>query len=94
MCEYCDTLALKALKEKPVKTYSIVRHFESGEKKIINVGLTFNQAKAHCNNPETSSRTGETQAAKSLTAEKGPWFDAFSEENNDCEDCDSCCGCC
>ena len=70
-----------------VKSYAIVRHFASGDKQLITRGLTLSQAQCHCNNPETSSRTAESQAAKYLTATKGEWFDGYTEET-DCCNCD------
>jgi len=43
------------------KTYRIVRHFqrEGVSCRIVKKGLSLKQAKAHCNDPETSSATAK-----------------------------------
>ena len=61
-------------------TYRIVRHFASGEKEDIDSGLTLEEAKAHCSDPNTSSRTATGAAEVELTAAKGAWFDGYDEE--------------
>lgn len=60
--------------------YKIVRFYFKGGKRIINTGLTLEQAKTHCGNPETSSRTAKTARAKSVTRRNGPWFDGYTED--------------
>jgi len=72
--------------------FKIVRMFANGETRIINTGLTLSQAKCHCDNPEVNSQTAESQAAKYLTAIKGPWFDTYDSEGNSCDNCE-CCHC-
>lgn len=64
-----------------MSTYKITRIFASGEREEINSGVTLEEAKEHCSNPETSSRTATSPEAIALTAEKGPWFDGFNEED-------------
>lgn len=55
-------------------TYSIVRFCANDEaadhRKVIKRGLSLDDAQAHCNDPATH---GED-------AERGKWFDGYSEE--------------
>jgi hypothetical protein len=60
--------------------YKIVRHYQHGSKRTILKGLTLEEAQKHCNDPETSSRTATSAAAKRRTREKGPWFDGYTRE--------------
>jgi hypothetical protein len=55
--------------------YKIVRYYHRGGKRTIARGLTLAQAQRHCRNPETSSRTATSAAARRRTARVGPWFD-------------------
>lgn len=59
--------------------YKIVRHYFHGGKRTIRTGLTLEEAQAHCHNPETSSSTATSAAAKRRTRQRGPWFDGYSE---------------
>lgn len=61
-------------------TYKIVRFYQNGTKRTIQTGLTLDEAQAHCKDPETSSRTATSAAARRRTREKGPWFDGFTQE--------------
>ena len=61
--------------------YKIVRHyFNSDKKRTIKRGLTLQEAQAHCHDPETSSTTARSAAAKRRTKQYGPWFDGYSEQ--------------
>jgi hypothetical protein len=60
-------------------TYKIVRHYFKGGRRVIERGLTLEEAKAHCNDPETSSSTCTTSRAKAITRRNGPWFDGYTE---------------
>jgi hypothetical protein len=42
-------------------------------------GLTLERAQAHCQDPETSSKTCTSAAGKRRTRLYGPWFDAYEE---------------
>jgi len=65
-----------------MKTYAVVRFFrDSGERETIATGLTREEAREHCNDPETSSRTCTLKEGLKLTEEKGPWFYGFEEED-------------
>lgn len=68
--------------------YSIVRNYFRGGSQgvdtrarywVIACGLTLEQAQAHCNDPETSSRTATGAKARRITREHGPWFDSYRE---------------
>lgn len=59
--------------------YAIVRHYFKGGKRVIAKGLTLEEAQAHCQDPETSSSTATSAAAKARTRRMGPWFDGFTE---------------
>ena len=62
--------------------YKIVRLFCSihRDPEVIARGLTLEQAKAHCQNPETSSQTAKSAKAKRYTKQFGDWFDGFTKE--------------
>ena len=61
-------------------SYKIVRNYFNGGNRVIARGLTLEEARAHCNNPETSSSTCTTPAAKAVTRRNGAWFDGYTEE--------------
>jgi hypothetical protein len=62
--------------------YKIVRMYfnRPGKTRLIETGLTLEQAQEHCGNPETSSRTCTGSAAKARTKRMGPWFDAYESD--------------
>lgn len=66
-----------------MQTYKIVRHyFDAGiNKRIMARGLTLEQAQKWCNDPETSSSTATSSAARARTRRVGEWFDGYSAEN-------------
>lgn len=59
--------------------YRIVRVFFNGGKRTIKSGLTLEEAQAHCQDPDTSSRTATSAAARKRTRDRGPWFDGYEE---------------
>lgn len=62
-------------------TYKIVRHYFKGYgKRVIKTGLTLEEAKEHCRDPETSSKSATSSAALARTARYGAWFDGYDEE--------------
>ena len=61
-------------------TYKIVRCYQNGPSRTILRGLTLAEAQAHCRNPETSSRTATSAAARRRTKARGPWFDAYDDD--------------
>lgn len=58
-------------------TYKIVRMYFRGGKRTIKNGLTLAEAQAHCNDPETSSRTCKLARNVRRTERRGPWFDGY-----------------
>ena len=61
-------------------TYKIVRMFMNHPSVVVERGVTLEEAKEHCSDPQSSSKTCTTEEGMALTAEKGPWFDGFDEE--------------
>ena len=63
-------------------TYRIVRFFADGRNETRGkpTGLTLEEAKEHCRDPQTSSRTATRPDLERLTGERGTWFDGFEEE--------------
>lgn len=61
-------------------TYRIIHMFFKGGKRVIEKGLTLEQAQAHCKDPETSSRTCTKSAGRKRTEQRGPWFDGYERE--------------
>jgi len=62
--------------------YKIVRMYfrnRGSGNRVIARGLTLEEAQAHCSDPETSSRTATSAAAKQRTKTLGPWFDGYEE---------------
>jgi len=60
--------------------YKIIRNYKDSYRKLtIATGLTLEDAQAHCRNPETSSSTCTTSAAKRITKRNGEWFDVYTE---------------
>jgi len=56
-------------------TYKIIRFYEKDyPSETMAEGLTLKEAKAHCQDPETSSRTA------TCVGHKGAWFDGFEKE--------------
>jgi hypothetical protein len=63
-------------------TYKIVRMYFNDDfpTRTIKRGLTLEQAQAHCSDPETSSSTAKSSKARRRTAERGPWFDGYTDD--------------
>lgn len=68
------------MKRGTAESYKIVRNFLSGGRRTIARGLTLAEAQAHCHDPETSSKTATSAAARRRTASLGPWFDGYDQE--------------
>jgi hypothetical protein len=60
--------------------YKIVRSFFNGGSQVIHEGLTLEEARAHCKDPETSSSTCRLPENRRRTELNGPWFDGYDEE--------------
>ena len=64
-----------------MKTYKIIRMYRDHNRtRIIDTGLTLEEAQAHCRDPETSSSTATSCKAAARTKRAGPWFDGYEEE--------------
>ena len=63
-------------------TYQIVRFYQQGNirRRVIDTRLTLEEAKKHCNDPESSSSTCTGATGKRRTKQRGPWFDGFEKE--------------
>lgn len=63
-------------------TYKVVRFYQDPNKgrRVVDRGLTLKQAQAHCNDPETSSRTATGKAGRARTRRHGDWFDGYEKE--------------
>lgn len=53
-----------------MERYKIVRFYSNGKKRIMHTGLTLEEAKEHCNKPNT----------KGITRNGIRWFDGFTIE--------------
>jgi hypothetical protein len=63
-------------------TYKIVRSYfnQDYDSEVIETGLTLEEAREWCRDPETSSRTCTSEEGCARTEERGPWFDGYDEE--------------
>jgi len=61
--------------------YKIVRLYLNPDipKRTIKSWVTLEEAQKHCENPETSSKTCTSYAARKRTERFGPWFDGYEE---------------
>jgi hypothetical protein len=56
------------------ETYNIIRFYRDDRpNRVIAGGVTLEEARAHCNDPESSSRTA------TAPDEDGDWFDGYEE---------------
>jgi len=60
--------------------YKIVRFYFHGRRRILQSGLTLDEAQAWCGDPETSSTTCTSLAGRRRTKNLGRWFDGYQEE--------------
>ena len=63
--------------------YRIVRYYRSERypSETIAHGLTLEDARAHCADPESSSRTATSAEAVDRTKTLGDWFDGYEEQD-------------
>jgi len=59
--------------------YKIIRFSAIGMSKVIKTVDTLEEARAHCEDPETSSRTCTSDEGLELTSSIGSWFDGYTE---------------
>lgn len=63
--------------------YKIVRFYAGNKVKHTvrgKTGLYLEEAKAHCKDPETSSKTCTTAAGRKRTRQFGEWFEGWTED--------------
>ena len=62
--------------------YNIIRFYQdsSRTRRVIDRGLTLEEAQAHCNDSETSSDTCTSSAKRAQTKRVGEWFDGYGKE--------------
>lgn len=60
------------------ESYKIVRRYLNKRPRTIMRGLTLEEAKAHCKDPQTSYTTARGKNAYSRRV--GPWFDGYEKE--------------
>lgn len=65
-----------------MSTYKIIRFFADINvgAKIVEEGLTLEDAQEHCGDKETSSEACTTQEGIDRTNKYGTWFDGYEEE--------------
>lgn len=65
-----------------METYKIVRKYQAEDQadEEVETGLTLEEAQAHCDDSESSSRTCTSEEGVQRTQEKGAWFDAYYDE--------------
>ncbi len=63
------------------KSFRVVRFYQGAgiRRRVIIERCTEAEAQAHCRNPETSSRTATSAAAKARTRRCGSWFDGYEQ---------------
>lgn len=62
-------------------TYKIIRMYrDEHPSRVIETGLTLEEAQAHCRDPETTSSKCTLPANVAHTDKFGPWFDGYEEE--------------
>ena len=61
--------------------YKIVRHYFNDRyaNRVVESGLTLEEAQKHCGDPETSSSTCIEARNVRRTRERGAWFDGYQE---------------
>jgi hypothetical protein len=58
--------------------YKIIRSYrDSYTKRTVATVMTLEEARAHCNDPETASDTCTNAAGRARTKRCGPWFDGY-----------------
>ena len=59
--------------------YDVVRFYRDARvrQRVVLRTVTLEQAQDHCNDPETSSVTATSAAARARTRRVGEWFDGY-----------------
>jgi hypothetical protein len=60
-------------------SYRVVRLYRDAKirRRVIDTGLTLEEAQRHCSDPETSSSTCTGKTARARSRRVGAWFDAY-----------------
>jgi hypothetical protein len=63
-------------------TYKIVRYYMNARIRcrVIRRGLTLDEAREHCMDPQSSSETCTTKTGRARTRQLGQWFDGYASE--------------
>jgi hypothetical protein len=71
--------AMQARRETE-RCYRVVRCYMNrpGRRRTLAHGLTLAEAQEHCRDPETTSKTATSAAARACTRRHGPWFDTYA----------------
>ncbi|HHZ94114.1 MAG TPA: hypothetical protein EYN67_00835 [Flavobacteriales bacterium] len=66
-----------------MNNYKIVRFYQERfvRQATIKEGLSLEEAKDHCSDPETSSTTAKSEESVAHTKEFGKWFDGYRKED-------------
>jgi hypothetical protein len=67
-----------------VTTYRTVRFYKYADRRPRTLcrGLTLEEARRHCQDPESSSRTCTSGRGRLRTRRRGDWFDGYQEEHH------------
>lgn len=62
--------------------YKITRFYADLDisNETVKTGLTLEEAQAHCQDPETSSTTCDSDVGRARTERHGPWFEGYDEQ--------------
>jgi len=60
--------------------YKIIRMYFEGGQRVLKRGVTLTEARKHCSNPETSSKTCTSYVGRTRTKRLGAWFDCYDWE--------------
>lgn len=65
-----------------MRNYKIIRFYKTSDldKKVIDTGLSLDEAQAHCKDEESCSKTCEGTENVQHTEQHGQWFDGYDEE--------------
>jgi len=63
-------------------SYRIVRFYLNAgmRRRVIDTGLTLEEAQDHCKDPDSSSSTCSSKTGCARTRKVGAWFDGYEEE--------------
>ena len=74
-------MAIKSFKKRgdTMEKYQIIRMYEDSgrSRRVIDSGLTLEEAQSHCRDPETSSSTCTSSQKRAYTRKVGRWFDGY-----------------